>query len=215
MSDSFRQLIGQIEANAINELNGIGAFDWGSVINTAAEAANKGVQYDAQKKAEQKVASDSNVAAQKAITADAAWASAEQQLDLATQSHDMGRIAPAQALASQTMAAAMAAGAGLSADAQGKRVGAAQKAASAAAQAALSAPADAAKGALSRAWQKVTSGAIASGGTGTLDLSKHGGGAGGNWLTSVHGGLPVWGWGIGGVTAVTLLALIIRALRRK
>jgi len=224
-----RQVVGEYA----QELVGEAGFDWSTLINAAAEAANKGVQYSEQKKVQQKATASSAQALASSIAADAAWASAEQQLDLATQSDDATRIEPATALASQAAAASISAGSGLSADAQGKRLAAAQKAAKDAAQAALSSPvpakgttpspAAAAKAAASRAWQKVLASVSAAGagggdgggGGGALSLRGHKGGeGGGSWFTSVHAGLPTYAWIGGGAVAATALILIIRALRK-
>ncbi len=211
-----RHIVGHYEAAALQEMlgdaasspstpGGPGAFNWSMLVNAAAEAANQGIAYDTQKKAAAAAAAASDSSAAKAIMSDAAWASAEQQLSLSPGS------APAQALQSQAMGAAMAAGAGLSADAQGKRSYAAQKAAKDAAQGALSAPGDLAKQALSKAWQKVIALSGSSSGAAGGGLVRFGGGS---WFTTKHAGLPGWAWIAGGVTIPTALILIIRALRR-
>jgi hypothetical protein len=194
-----------------------GGFNWGTLVDAAAEAAKQGVTYAEQKKADDAAAKNASAAALKAIAADSAWASAEQTLDIARQSGDQGRIAPAQALQVQAMQAAQAAGAGLSADAQAKRADAAQKALRDASTAALNAPGDQVKQALSRAWQKVVTSTPApstgsSGDAGSaLALSRHGGGE--SWFTKKTAGLPTGVWVIGGgAVGVTALVMILKAV---
>lgn len=198
----------------------VGAFDWSSLISAASEAANTGVQYKASQDASAAANKTSAIALSKATAADANWANAEQQLDLATQSKDQSRIVPAQALQSQALQAALAAGAGLSAVDQGKRVIAAQGAAQTAATAALNSPGDTAKQSLSRAWQKVLATAINPAAAGAMTgpggkggkAGGKGGAAGASWFTTVHGGLPGYAWLIGGAVTTTGLVLLLRAL---
>lgn len=197
---------------------GATGFDWSNVIDAAAEGANQAVQYKASQDAQSASAATSATSTAGAIAADANWANAEQQLDLAQQSKDAGRIQPAQALQSQAQMQAMAASSSLSADGQTKRAVAAQKAAGDAAQAALNSPKDAGKQAMSRAWQKVLMGSGTSAGAGASALAKHGGKggmpgmSGGNWFTASHAGIPGWGWVVGGTVTATGVVLLIRAL---
>lgn len=207
------------------EIQGIGAdaspgFNWGTLITAAAEAANQGVTYAETKKASEQAGRNASAAAAKAITADAAWASAEQQFDLATRSGDQGRIAPAQALQVHAAQAAQAAGAGLDVAGQMKRADAAQKALHDAASDALASPSDQAKASLSRAWQKVVAGtpsvaAGGSGGGGALVHNKYGGAGGDSWFTRKVGGVPTYAWLIGGGVALTGLILLVRALLKR
>lgn len=210
-----RQVVGQIEQEALGDA-GAQAFNWGTLINAAAEAANQGVAYAASKEAAQKAAAAGDVAAARAISADANWAAAEQQLELAQQSGNPAAIGPATALQSQAMQAAVAAGGALTPEGQAKRVEASQKAATAAARDALADPKNGAKQAISHAWQKVTSaGAVSAAGTG-LALAHGGkGGAGGaNWFTRSHAGLPTYAWLGGGALIGTGFILLLRALLR-
>lgn len=207
------------------EIEGIGAdaspgFDWGTLIKAGAEAASQGVKYAEDKKAAEQSSRNSAANAQKAIAADAAWASAEQQLDLAQKSGDSSRVAPAQALQVHAMQAAQSAGAGLDASGQGKRADAANKALHDAASAALADPGNQAKQALSRAWQKVVVGtpqaaAGGSGGGAGGALTRRGGHDGGDsWFMRKWAGLPNIAWiGIGAV-ALLGLVMLVRSLKR-
>jgi len=196
-------------------------FDYGALISAAAEVSKEGVAAGQKKQADDKAAKDSAAAAQKSIAADANWANAEQQLDLAQQSKDAGKIAAAQTLQSNAMSAAVSAATGLSPDAAGKRVAAATAASTKAAQDSLANPKDAGKAAFMRAWQKVasaaTSGAAASGVSST-DIAKikeqnsHGDG---NFLTKMHAGIPTWGWMVGGAGVALGVFLLVRSLSGK
>ncbi len=214
-----RQVVGEFEREVLGDAASSaagGGFNWGTLINAAAEAANQGVKYDADQKAQKKASADSAAALARAAAADAAWASAEQQLDLAQQSGDPGRIGPASALQSQAIQAAMAAGATLSADAQAVRAAAVRKAATAAAQAAVSSPKDTAKAALSRAWQKVAAGASfgGAGSDGAISRvpSSYGDYGHESWFVKRHAGLPTYVWIGGGVTIGTGLILLLKSL---
>lgn len=211
MTDRMAQTI-------LGELIGDGpgaGFDSSFLINAASELAQRGVNtyQDDQKK--KKSAAEVAVQLQKAISADATWASAEQMLDLAK--GDKQRVAAAQLLQQQAMQAAAQVGMGLPADAAQKRVQAANDAAAKAAQAALVSPGDPVKQASMRAWQKVAaqvpslSVALAPSGAGAMSFGGHGGG---NILTKVVGGLPVWGWGAIGIGATTAIVVIVKALKK-
>jgi hypothetical protein len=192
----------------------LGAFDFSSLINAAAEGANKGVAYKQDQDAQNKAKADAAVAAAKAIAADVNWASAEQQLDLQQHSPrpDANALAAAQSLQNAAMQASMAAGAGLSPDAQAKRVGAAQDAMTKASQASLAAPGDASKAALMRAWQKVVAGAGAGMAPAALEAAKkgHEGKGGTSWWTPTH-----IAYVAGGTVAVTGLVLLLRKFLHK
>lgn len=201
--------------DALQEAVGAG-FDWSQIVNAASEAANAGVQYKASQDASASANKASSVALAKATAADANWAQAEQQLDLAQQAHNPAQIAPAQVLQAQAQQQASSAGVGMSPADIAKRVAAAQQAAQQAAQAALSSPADMAKAAMSRAWQKVLGAAASPGSMPGSALAKFGKGAKGgtNWFTATHAGLPGYAWVGGGVVVGTGLILLIRAMRK-
>lgn len=194
--------------------DGFGDFDPKFLIDTAAELSKRGVDtyQDDQKK--QKDQAQVAMQLQKAIAADANWANAEAMLTLANESHNASQIAPAQALQSSAMSAAMSAGTGLPSDAVAKRVAAAQDAANKAAQDALANPSDALKQATMRGWQKV----LAAAGSSGTSLSPSGGGrghvGGGNWLTKKWGPMPVWGWGVTTLGVVTAGVLVVKMLRK-
>jgi hypothetical protein len=190
-----------------------GGFDSSFLINAASEVAQRGVTTVEQKQAAERSAKDVAAQLQRAIAADAAWASAEQLLDLASQSRDPTRVAAATSLAQSTSAEASGASAGLTPEAVGKRVSAATAASKQAAQDSLAAPGDPAKAALVRAWQKVAARAAVGpqvpGGFGGAGPG-HGGALGGSFLGKMYGGVPVWGWGIGGVAIFGGLFMLLR-----
>lgn len=222
-----RQIVGQLEVAAMGELIGAegggggggGGFDFSQLINAAAEAANKGYAYSKEHSAQQKSAAERNLLLQKSISADAAWASAEQQLDIVQQSKDSQRIGPAQVLQQQAMAVAMQAGAALDQDGLDKRLAAARKAEADAANAALKAPQDELRQALSRAWHKVAAAvamatpSIPGASTSLVHLSQTYG-SGESWLTRVHGGLPTYGWIGLGAAAVTVIIMLMKHMRK-
>lgn len=192
-----------------------GAFNWGTLIDAGAEAAQQGLQYKQNQDAAAANAGAQSVKAQKAIAADVAWANAEVQLAMAQKAGNAQAVTAAQNIASTMANASATAGAGLTGDYADKRITAAQNAANSAAQASLAAPNDATAAARMQAWQKVLAGVMA-GGSGTTALVPGSGpmpkyeGKGGNPLTKKLGGVPVWGWGAAGVGVVGLLVFMIR-----
>src|SRR5262245_20502853 len=72
-----------------------GGFDSSFLISAASELAQRGVDQYQSSEADKKTKADQAVQVTKAIAADANWASAEATLDIANQSHDASRIAPA------------------------------------------------------------------------------------------------------------------------
>jgi len=221
MSDDNYEILGrQIVNELVGDAGKPGAFDPSFLINAAAEITERGVQYKQDQDAASKAAKDVAARTQRAITADAAWAGAEATLDLAQQSGNAQQIASAQALAQAAAASALASGVGLPQDAIDKRVAAAQDGAKKAAQDSLSAPSDAAKAAKMRAWQKVAISAASAPATpspaSTAMVPAGGGGhmraAGGgeNIFTKSYGGVPGWGWALGGAGVLTGLILLLR-----
>lgn len=201
------------DALATGDHEVLGAFDWTQLVNAGAEAVNKGIQYKQEQDTSNAAKAAATAAAAKSIAADANWAAAEQQLELAA--HDPSQTVAATALQQAAMSAAMSAGAALTPDAQSKRAAAAQDASNKAAQASLAAPHDAMKAALMHGWQKVLAGVAAGGGGsgGGTSLMKHDkSSGGGSWLTAKHAGLPGWGWLIGGAVGGTALVLILKKL---
>lgn len=202
-----------------------GTFDPTFLINAAAELAQGGANaYQSSQNADaaRKAAA---TASQHAIASDIAWANAEQMLDIANQSKDPTKIAPAQALATSMQAASMAAGAGLSADAVAARVQAAQTAATNAASASVAAPSDIAKASMVRAWQKVASQVISGSTSGAAltpaqaaanaaAISKLGGHGGSSFLTKMYGGVPLYGLVLGGMGILVGGVLLVKALRK-
>lgn len=199
----------------------MGGFDSTFLINAAGELAQRGVSTYEQKQAADKAKAQGTAQTSRAIAADGAWASAEQMLDLSRQSGDVQKIAAATAMAQSADAAADAAGNGLPADGVAKRVANAQAAMNQAAQASLSNPKDAPAAALMRAWQKVaaragvsSSGDAGGGGSsGGGALSHMGLGSGPSFFTRSYAGVPVWGWGLGGLAVVGGLTFLL--MRRR
>jgi hypothetical protein len=196
---------------------GSSGFDSSFLINAAAELAQRGVNQYESSEQDKKTQAATIVQLNKAIAADAQWAGAEAMLDLANQSKDPSRVAPAQALQMAAMSSAMSVGAGLSGDAASKRAASAQDAANKAAQEALASPKDSLKQATMRGWQKVMASAISSGAMvpgAHGGPGKFGGAGGGNWLTAKFGPMPVWGWGLTAVGVVVVGTLVVKSLRR-
>jgi len=208
-----KQIVSELESAEILGAS-FGGFDVASLFNAAGEIVNKGIDYKQSQDAAAKTKADQGTALAKAIAADAAWANAEQVLDIANQSKDANRIAAAQALQQSDSSEAMNAGTSQDSDSTSKRVEAAQNALNNASQNSVSNPNDKAKAALVRAWQKVVSRAAVAPSGGGNPLSHFGGSGGTSWFTKVHGGIPTWGWMAGGAVTLTGLILLIRALRK-
>jgi hypothetical protein len=199
---------------------GAGSFDFSTLINAAAEAANKGIEYKQGQDAANASSAAQDDKLRKSILADASWADAETTLAIVKQSGDASKIAAAQSLANAMQSAAVSTAAGLDSDHTAKRMEAAQRAMNNASQAALSSSSPAAQAKMA-AWQKVLT-SIASAPSTALAttpdasvLARHGFGGGGssNFFTQKYGGVPVWGWAAGGAVVLTGLALVLR--RRK
>ena len=198
-----------------------GASGWlSTALSAAGELGQKGLQYQQSNKA----SADDKSKLDKSIQADIVWANAEAVLDLAQQSKDATKIAAAQALQGGAFSTAVTTAQGLTSGSASKRTAAAQAAATTAAQDALQNSTDLAKQAKMRAWQKVAAVAGAGGQATPADLAaakkdekdeKAKKGGGGNFLTAYYGGLPVYGWAIGGLTITTGLVLLVRSLRSK
>lgn len=219
------ELLGEQIVKEVDGGEEIGAFDPTFLVNAAAGLAQGGVAAAQAKQAEDKTNKDSAAALSKSMTADASWADAETQLDLAQQSKDQTRIAAAQSLQSSTMMAALQAGQAVTGDAVAKRVQAAQDAQKKAAQDSLSNPKDGAKAARMRAWQKVAAAVVSGAGpvatqqaaamSAASDKHEHEGKGGSpSFFTKQVAGLPVWGWGVGLLTLGTGTFFLVRALRK-
>jgi hypothetical protein len=223
--DNTYELLGDTIMSEVASHDGavVGDFDPSFIVNAAAGLATGGVKAAQDKSAADKASKDSTAAAAKSLNADAAWADAETQLDLANQSKNSTQIAAAQSLQSSTMMAALQAGTGLPADAVTKRVQAAQDAQRKAAQDSLSNPKDTAKAARMRAWQKVAA-AVGGGGAmmpsagsapgGADSHGHHGSDDQPSFFTKHVAGLPVWGWGLVITVVGAGTALLVHKLRK-
>ncbi len=195
-------------------------FDPTMLVNLAAEAANRGIDYAEQKKAGEQAAADKAKAEgadreklERAKVADQALASALTTLDLSKQSKDEQKIVAAQAVADVAASAAASAGAGLSYDALAKRTDAVTAAMKKAADESLSSPKDVRKAARLRAWQQVAQ-RVAAAAPAAQPMGAPSGGFG-EWLTRRHAGVPTWGWGLGGLTLSGLATAIVVKLARR
>lgn len=219
MRDPYLEILGdQILAEVSGDDGPSTGFNPDFLINAAAELTKRGVSEYQTREANEKTKKDSAAALARAIAADANWANAEALLDIATQSKDASRIAPAKALQQSAQQAARNAGASLSSDGQNQRISAAQSAADKAATEALGAPSDTLKQARMRAWQKVVTAAMVSnapaskGGDADIIPSKQHGS--GNFLMKAAGPLPVWGWGVVGLTALAGVGVLVKLIRK-
>ncbi len=203
MSDPF--------GHVVKELAG---FDYGGLASGVLNVAQTGVEQYQKSDAEDKAKTAKTTAISKSIAADVAWANAEAQVVLAAVSPTA--LASAQTVLAVAKQDAQTAAAALDDDGMAKRCKAAQDALKAAANAAASAPNDLAKQVKMRAWQKV---ADACGSSSSSDSSsdkpKNGESGFGSFFTSMHGGLPVWGWGLVGVGGVAALVLIVKAMKKR
>ncbi|MES2179844.1 MAG: hypothetical protein V4550_18430 [Gemmatimonadota bacterium] len=195
----------------------IGAFDYGGLVKGLANVAATGIEQKQAADAADKSKKDSESAVQKSIGADQEWANAEANLELAT--IDPTATAASRVMRDSKKAVAIVAGASLQGDGIGKRCKAAQDALVAAASDASKSPKDIAKQAKFKGWKVVTDACGApptAEVTAAVEKAEHGGKHGsGSWITSVHGGLPVWGWGLVGVGSLTAITLIMRSMRKK
>ena len=217
MSNINYEILGRQIVNELEKKELVGAFDYSTLLDAASEVSKAGLKdyQDSQNAGKNQAATDA--ATSKAISADAGWAAAEASLTIAQAGGNSQQIASAQALESAAKMSSMQSGAGLPAAAQTARVTAAQNSAKQAAQASLSAPSDAAKSAQMKAWQLVAASVASPTGSvpGAPGAGPHGGHeSGGNFLTKKVGGMPVYGWVLGGGVAVTGIVLLIKALRK-
>jgi hypothetical protein len=191
-------------------LGEISGFDWGGAVKGVFNVAETGVQQYQSDEDKKKAAAADAAALAKAIAADAEWANAEANLELAA--GDPTAQSAAKTMADKKRADAQAAGVSLSSDATQKRCQTAHDQYNQAATAVSGAPSDIAKQAKFHAWKKVSDACGTPSSGGGSGLSPSGGGT--NFLTQVKGGLPVWGWTLIGVGGVTALVLVIRAMAK-
>lgn len=198
----------------VNDLMGAGAgLDSGFLVSAASELAARGVNTYQEKQAADKVKAD----AQKAISADNVWASAEANADIASQGKDAQKITTTRALADAAARDADVAASGLTPDGVTMRCAAANASAKLAAENSSAATKDVAKAALMRAWQKIAAKCSSSAsGSGALSAFGGGGAGGGSsFLTKMHAGIPTYGWILGGGVVLTGGILLIKSLRKK
>lgn len=190
-------------------------FDWGSfgtgLANAAAGTVSTAVQQKKESDAKAKDKSDQEAALLKSLTADAQWANAEANLELASIDHTSQ--AAAQVMRDKAKSDADAAAAALSSDGRDKRCKKAADNLQDMASAAHAAPKDVAKQAKFHAWQKVAAvcGPPSSSGDDNVKIEKHGGES---FLTKKHAGLPTWGWGLIGVGGLIALFMILKSMRK-
>ena len=193
-------------------------FDAQFGINAAAELLSRGIATHENKEAAKKAAADSKSAGDRAIQADVAWANAEVMLETANLSKDPQKIAAAQFLVQNAQQTSMAATMGMPTDALARRISAANDAAKKAAEASYGSPANAGLKAAMNAWAKIAA-AVSSFAAqqpgGALALQQAGqGGSFLDFMKRKYGGVPVWGWTVGGAGAATGLILLVKSLRK-
>ncbi len=193
----------------------------GTVFNVLSEMVNKGVNiYKTQeeegkkKEAEKKSAIDVDMRTRQSIAADAAWAGAEANLDLAVNSpvKDAQRISAAQVLVQSAKSKALSVGSGLPSTATQKRIDTVQSSAQRAAEESFSAPQDMAKAAKMRAWQKVSS-AVSDLSLSPVIKQSYGGGS--SFLSQSYKGIPMWGWGLGGAAVLVGGIMFIKSMKKR
>lgn len=185
-------------------------IDWNALINASASAAKTGIEQKQASDTAKKAKHDSDAAIARAIEADAAWANAEANAELAKS--DATSSAAANVIRDSARREAAAAGAALQGDGIAKRCAVARAALNRTAAAAEVAPKDIAAQAKFHAWKTVSDSCAVpapSGGT-------HDGGAvpGSGFLETLNtkrGGLPVWGWGLVGAGVLTVLGILLRS----
>lgn len=210
MTNEYDILGQQVVAEVMGEG---GKLDAQFGINAVAELASRVANTVESKKADEQAKKDADAKLRAVTNADVAWANAEAALAVA----QPDQKAAAQVLVQSAQTAALAAGMGLSAELQQKRLLQAQKAAADAAQASLKDPSHKVKAATMAAWQKIVA-AIAQ-----QALSQPASTAlttttptpGQNFFTRQYGGVPVWGWAVGGTALVGGIYLVVRALKRR
>lgn len=216
--DNMRDYYDLVGEAVVKEMSsGPIGFDFSALANPLASVAQTAVQQHQADEAKSKAAHDSQAALDSSVSADAQWAQAEANLEMSKV--DPTAYAAAKVVCDSARQSAMQAGAALQGDGVPKRCKAAQSALEKAAEAAEGDPKNKSKQAQMHGWQTVAAscGSGGGGGSGTPDAAivKYHGGHGGSFLTSVHGGLPVWGWGLVGVGSLTVLGLLIHAMRKK
>ncbi len=197
--------------HAVYEMMGL---DYGGLAQGLANVAATGIQQQQQEAAQNKVKADSAAAVQRSISADAAWASAEAMLEVATKS-DPSAVAADTVSRDLARGDANKAAAALQSDGIAKRCSAAQDSLRSAAIVASRSPKDPTAQARFHAWQTIAnacgggvSGGSSDAGTDTGDghkgkkMEETEGGE--SWIVAKHAGLPGWGWiGVGvGVTGL-------------
>lgn len=175
------------------------------VISSISEVANTGARAYETQQAKDRAEANAKAQLEKAIAADAEWATAEAVLEVAKKSGDAQRISAAQIPAQIAQQSASMAGQGLTPETVRKRVENAQKNASMAI-----ASSDSTKFERAAAWQKVANAA-------SLGSFGFGGGVPQGqsaslpgFLTRKYAGVPVWGWAIGVVIAGAGAYLLLR-----
>src|SRR5260221_1815478 len=146
--DMARHMMDILGEQVVQEMS-VG-FDWGGAINAAAGVTKTAIEQKQTADAKDKSKRDSDTAVAKSLTADAAWANAEANLELA--SIDPTSSAAAKAMRDTTKSAAASAGAALQGDGVVKRCKAAQDNLRDASTASAAAPKDIAKAAKFHAW---------------------------------------------------------------
>lgn len=210
MERDYYDILGE---QAVREMS-VG-FDWGGAISAAANVAKTGVEQKQAHDAADKSKRDSDTAVAKSLTADAAWANAEANLELAQ--GDATSSAAARVMQASARHDADAAAAALQGDGIGKRCKAAQDNLKTMTDAASAAPKDIAKQAKMHAWQKVVAscGPAPAEGGGESGGGKATDGSFLSLLTAKRAGLPVYLWVGGGVATLTVVLLIARGMMNK
>jgi hypothetical protein len=225
MEPNYEVLGAQIVRELMGEAPIVGAgpqLDAQAGISAAAELISRGVNTYQAKEDAKKSAAAQQVATANALSADISWANAEVMLETANNSKDPQKIMAAQSLASTAAAGAMSAGMSLSTEAAAKRISAANEMAKQAAEKSYANPKNVGLAAAMRAWQKVSAAAMQQtsqlpGGSNALELARLSGGGGGflDAMKKKYAGIPLGGWLIGVPVTGGLIALIVKALRRR
>ena len=214
-----QQIVGEMIAAERTAVGAGPGLDAQFGINAAAELLNRGVNTYQAKEEEKKNQAAQKVALANALAADVSWANAEVMLEQANLSKDPQKIMAAQSLAGSAASAAMSAGAGLSADSSAARVKAANDMAKQAAERSFADPKNAGLSAAMRAWQKVaTAAAQQTSGMPGGDAALARVGAGGGFMAAMRKrylGVPLGGWLVGVPVAGGLIALVVKALRKR
>lgn len=212
-----RQIVSELQhGHVVGAAPATGGFDPSFLIDAASELTKGGISSYQSSQASDAANKAAAAAAAKSVSADAGWAAAERDLDIAHQSGNAQQIASATALESAMKNAAAATAAGLTPAAQQQRAAAATKAVQNAASDSLASPNDNAKAATMRAWQLVAAQVAAGAALAPNNpaapgsaLAKHVE-TGGNFFVKNVGGVPVWGWTLGGAAVLTGVVLLLR-----